>query len=82
MFGWNCKGCGSKVCAKEEAVMICLDGNRLQGVFDGFEKLGRFSITESLDGVAPCLWHKRCWVSAGMPKKYNGPSETADPNVA
>lgn len=81
MFGWNCKGCGCKVREREDTVMICKDGNRLQGLFDGFEKVGRFSITESLDGLAPCLWHKKCWVSAGMPKTYTGPSDNADPNI-
>ena len=86
-FSWNCKGCGESIKApydipdqiawQNEAVVVNSDNTIASGPYDGYGRIEGFW-SDNEFGHEPEMWHGQCWVEAGEPKKYSGPSTHAD----
>lgn len=80
-FSSCCKHCGKEVLAPcpptkwSEAVAILKDNSMFIGQYDGY---GRISGAELYDHGEPEMYHHHCWVEAGEPMGFSGPSKHAN----
>jgi hypothetical protein len=67
----------------EEVVAVQPDGTVNEGIYDGYGRIdgevwdGEDWIEETYDqvvGYEATVWHRACWISAGQPLGYLGPS--------
>jgi hypothetical protein len=82
-FSANCQECGHpllSVAATGEingwmnrGVAITRGGSIIRGCYDGYGRL------DSFDDVVgeTTVWHEACWLVAGAPQEYRGPSQWA-----
>lgn len=84
LFSAECEGCGHPLlCPRattainswmQWGVAVTEGGSVLQCVYDGYGSLGEY---EGAVGFENTAWHQACWVKAGCPTDYRGPSKGA-----
>lgn len=89
-FSWECKGCDHPLLSEYavnsinawmmRCVVVTEDGAILKGSYDGYGRL--VTPSDELDFVTNydtfTAWHEACWLAAGSPSHYQGPSKYAD----
>lgn len=81
-FSQDCNGCGhpalSSMATQDKndwmshVVALQPNGSIIMGEYDGY---GRVAEVDYAIGDGATVYHHRCWVEAGKPTDYAGPSE-------
>jgi len=77
-FSADCLGCGHPLlplCSTDEginvwmsdAVVLCQNGDRVSGEYDGYGRVGGWEDDDSVVGFGGACWHRACWTQAGKP---------------
>lgn len=84
-FSNDCLGCGHPLLSSyvvsdvnrwmTKGVAITPSGDITTGEYDGYGRLDDHDAI-GLDPVS--AWHRACWVKAGKPTEYQGPSKNSD----
>lgn len=83
-FSQDCTGCGHPALSRHavtpvNAWMVAVtvvtpDGQLISGEYDGYGRLDTSAGPRDAVGAANTVWHTDCWVAAGRPRQYRGPS--------
>ena len=89
-FSWSCNHCGKSILSpwatdeKTKWMHRCVaitENGMIIGVYDGYGRLDLIdSVGESVDiaFTKPQVYHYSCWLMAGGPTEYLGPSKRAE----
>ena len=86
-FSANCNGCGHPILTSHRTnainewmnigVAITPNGDIVTGWYDGYGNLDQQREFCAV-GHDTTVWHEACWVAAGSPAEYRGPSELSE----